>query len=374
MTWRIRTRKDGSTYTQVRYRHLGKESSLSFNDHAEALKFQSLLDQVGPTKALEISRITVSTDYDLTVGEWLRKHNESLTGIEPGTLRRYESYVRNDMAQLAAIPLPALTRDHVVDWLAALRTPAGDVPSGKTIKNKRDYLSGALKAAVKAGHITLNPAEDVRNPRWDREEMVFLTKAEFALLLSEVPDYWKPLVEFLVASGCRWSEATALKPSAVDRSTNTARVTKAWKTGAGGYVLGVPKTKMSVRTINVPPRILDKLDYDGEWLFTNSGRGKGNFADGIVREDNGPVRIHSFGPNVWRPAVERARKRGLTKSPRIHDLRHTCASWLIQANRPLPAVQAHLGHENITTTISVYGHLDRSSGQDNAAAIDAMLD
>jgi hypothetical protein len=55
------------------------------------------------------------------------------------------------------------------------------------------------------------------------------------------------------------------------------------------------------------------------------------------------------------------------------DLRHTCASWLIQSGRPLPAIQAQLGHESIQTTVGVYGHLDRSSGRDNADVIGAML-
>ena len=57
-------------------------------------------------------------------------------------------------------------------------------------------------------------------------------------------------------------------------------------------------------------------------------------------------------------------KAGLTKSPRVHDLRHTCASWMIAAGVPLPIIQQHLGHESIQTTIGVYGHLDRRSAAD----------
>ncbi|WP_422748710.1 hypothetical protein ACN27E_10150 [Mycobacterium sp. WMMD1722] len=73
-----------------------------------------------------------------------------------------------------------------------------------------------------------------------------------------------------------------------------------------------------MRTIYVPTTVLQKLDLSGEWVFTNSGRGR--------RNADGPVRIHFFHPNVWVPAVARAREDGLTKKPRIHDLRHTCAS------------------------------------------------
>ena len=194
---------------------------------------------------------------------------------------------------------------------------------------------------------------------------MFLERDQYRTLLGEIPDAWKPLVEFLVASGCRWSEATALKPSDVDRDRGTVRITRAWKRGP--YRIGPTKTRKSVRTINVSKSVLDKLDYTGDWLFTNPGRGR--------RAEGGPVRAGNFRANVWNPAVERAWSAGGdAMRPRIHDLRHTCASWLIQAGRPLPAVQAHLGHESIQTTVGVYGHLDRSSGQGNADAIAAMLE
>ncbi|WP_332108264.1 tyrosine-type recombinase/integrase [Mycobacterium branderi] len=62
---------------------------------------------------------------------------------------------------------------------------------------------------------------------------------------------------------------------------------------------------------------------------------------------------------MWWPAVERAQL--APPRPRIHDLRHTCASWMITAGVPLPVIQRHLGHESIKTTIDLYGHLDRSS-------------
>ncbi len=371
---RDRHRKDGTPYYSVYWRENGRQKCLSWDDPADAERCKSLIDRVGPDKAREIMRIVQDEREVQTLAQFLTAHIDTLTGVEKGTTARYRAYVRNDIAgTIGDIPITNLTQADIARWMHGLTGRGNNPPSGKTVKNKRDFLSGALKDAVKRGLIKANPAEDVRNPRWDRAEMVFLERDEFKLLLSEVPDYWRPLVEFLVASGCRWSEATALTPKAVDVAAGIVRITKAWKTGAGGYTLGVPKTKMSVRTINVPKRVLNQLDLSGDWVFTNSGRGHGQFADGTVRADANPVRIHSFHPNVWRPAIERATKAGLTKSPRVHDLRHTCASWLIAAGRPLPAVQAHLGHEDIQTTVNVYGHLDRSSGRGNADALDAML-
>lgn len=373
MAWIVdRWRKDGTPYWAVRWREAGrngKQETITWYDYQDALHCKDLIDKLGPEKAKEIMRIVTEPRKAQTVAEYLTAHIDHLTGVEPGTTKRYRAYVRNDLGTLGAIPLRGLTSEDVAQWVKSM----SENSSAKTVKNKRDFLSGALKAAVKKGLITANPAEDVRNPRWDRKEMVFLTAAEFKLLIAEIPEYWRPLVEFLVASGCRWSEATALQPKDVDLGHGTVRVSKAWKTGAGGYTLGVPKTKKSVRTINVPSRVLKQLDLSGQWVFTNSGRGLGAFSDGVVRSDDSPVRIHSFHPNVWRPAVKRAELNGLAKSPRIHDLRHTAASWLIQAGRPLTAIQQQLGHESIATTSDVYGHLDRASGQSNADAIDAML-
>ena len=176
-----------------------------------------------------------------------------------------------------------------------------------------------------------------RLPRTERTEMGCLSREEFARLLDVVDPYWRPLVEFLVASGARWGEVTALRPTDVDRDTGTVRISRAWKRHATnvGFEIGPPKTARSRRTIDVPASVLDKLDYGRELLF--------------LTPDGRPVRGNSFYRKVWAPAVTEAK---LDPRPRVHDLRHTCASWLIQAGVPLPVIQAHLGHENIETTIS----------------------
>jgi integrase len=63
----------------------------------------------------------------------------------------------------------------------------------------------------------------------------------------------------------------------------------------------------------------------------------------------------------------------LEKRPRIHDLRHTCASWLLGAGVPLITVSAHLGHEDTSVTAKIYGHLDRTAGQAAAAVMAELL-
>ncbi|ULP45285.1 tyrosine-type recombinase/integrase [Mycobacterium lentiflavum] len=113
--------------------------------------------------------------------------------------------------------------------------------------------------------------------------------------------------------------------------------------------------------------VLAKLDLSGNWVFTNSGRGWRGGPDD-------PVRAQNFHTNAWVPAVARARENGLSKKPRIHDLRHTNASWLIQAGVPLTVVQRHLGHESIQTTSDRYGHLDRQSSRVVADVVSKALE
>ncbi|WP_094286065.1 tyrosine-type recombinase/integrase [Mycobacterium lehmannii] len=363
------TRKDGTSYVQVLYRLDGKQTSTSFEDLQSAAKFKNLADRFGPAKALEV----IGADPDMTamtVGEWLEHHIEHLTGVRKSTLYDYRSYAQKDIGPaLGDLALTALSRDDVSKWMQAL---VDNGASGKTIANKHGFLSSALNAAVRAGRIPSNPAAGHRLPTSERKEMVCLSGDDVARLLNSVTEYWRPLIEFLVASGCRWGEATALKPTDVNRDAGTVRISRAWKRtyDRGGYELGPPKTKRSVRTINVPASVLDKLDYSGEWLFTNkAGR---------------PVRHNGFHDRIWKPAVERVwpsvnahgepiDKAKLPARPRIHDLRHTCASWMVIAGVPLPVVQAHMGHESISTTIGLYSHIDRRSMLAAADAINSTL-
>ncbi|QAX95582.1 integrase [Mycobacterium phage Nibb] len=350
------TRKDGSTYTQVRYRLNGKEASTSFDEPTQAVEFARLCDVLGPAKAVEVLETTDTERRHYTLGKWLRHYLDHKTGVEASTLYDYEKCVEKDIAPLLGqIPLAALTSDDVARWVQAL---AERGLAGKTISNKHGFLSSALNAAVRAGHLAANPAASARLPRTERAEMVFLTHDQYAKLHDNITPHWQPLVEFLVASGARWGEVVALRPSDVNRDEGTVRISRASKRtyAQGSYSIGAPKTAASRRTINVDPSVLNALDYSGEYLFTNNA---GN-----------PVRHNNFHGNVWGPALNRA---DLGVRPRVHDLRHTCASWLIGAGVPLPAIQQHLGHESIKVTVDVYGHLDRTSGKALAAAMAAKL-
>jgi len=213
-----------------------------------------------------------------------------------------------------------------------------------------------------------------------RDEMTVLTRAEFALLLSKVAGFYQPLVLTLVATGLRWGEATALTAGDVDLAARppTLRVTKAWKRDADRHwYVGPPKTKRARRTVSLPDELVDVLlplvaaKAPDELLFTNT----------VGKQ----LSSSRFWTTTWTPALDAACKPTLadgsadpdaprlTKRPRVHDLRHTHASWMIAAGTDLFVLQRRLGHESITTTTETYAHLLPDQQRAAAAAAGRAL-
>jgi integrase len=94
------------------------------------------------------------------------------------------------------------------------------------------------------------------------------------------------------------------------------------------------------------------------------------------------VSHQNFYSRVWQPTVEAVNDEktlaplglhSIGKKPRVHDLRHSHASWLIAAGLPLPVIQRRLGHESITTTVDRYGHLAGGALLQAAEAADDAL-
>lgn len=369
--------RDGAESWKVRFRQGGKERSRSFGEYEGADAFATLINQLGTDRAVAVLDARAearSGTYD--VRSWCLHHIDSLSGVQPDTLNRYRAHVRNDLGDLAHLPIDAVTHEDIARWVNAQAAidPKTKKPksSGKTIKNKHGFLSAAFERAVTKGLVPSNPCKGTRLPRTETEPMVFLTHDEYTRFLGCFSPHWQPLVTTLFSTGLRWGEATALRVGDVDLDHGLISVSRAWKRGGE---IGPPKSRKSRRTISLAPETVDVLRplCEGrpadEWVFRNQA--------------GGPVRHATFHDNAWQPAVrlangEDAQKAGakrvarrrdaegaiikpldpsMGKRPRIHDARHSCASWLLAANIPLNVVQAHLGHESITTTSDRYGHV-----------------
>lgn len=353
-----RLNKDGSTTFRVMFRIDGRQAQESFVDAAAAGRFKTLVERVGGGPARDILLAEDGADEPPlpTLADWVETYLDPesglLTGVTPGTRDGYRQAAGlSFLERLGDLPLDHLTPESVRAWLnwqveqMSQRFPDRNV-SGKTVKNYHAILSGALSSAVSQKLIPTNTARGIRLPKPSRTPPVFLTEGEFAHIYRHTPAHYQPLMLTLAGSGMRFGEATALTWGDLVQIGGewALSVNKAWKRAPqGGSVLGSPKSEAGVRLVSIGDDLVRALGprQDAHALIFRNRAGN-------------RMLVSAFS----RFAMGRALKdSGFDRTPRVHDLRHSHASWLIAKGVPLPYIQRRLGHEKIETTVDVYGHL-----------------
>lgn len=359
---RERVRKDGTVTWAVLWRDAdtGKQTSRSMLTEQDAAELRDFLNANGQSFTLAAQSASKLRSTYPTVGAVVATHIDNLTSVTDGTRHRYHRLADRHIikTQLGTYAIDKLTRTDVSRWLNGL-----DLAT-KSKKNVHSLLSAALTEAMHAGQIPSNVAHGIKFTKSNtRREPVFLTRAQVDAIATAMPEHYRPFVHFLAGTGLRWSEATALRIRDVDLTTErgTVHVTRAWKENGNGWVIGAPKTSRGRRTVVMPAKLTTLIKETAgerardELLFTGYRGG---------RIWNG-----EFHKAVWQPTLAKVGEQ-LPGVPRVHDLRHTHASWLIAAGVPLTVIQRRLGHESIKTTSDTYGHLADDADQAAAAALD----
>lgn len=363
-----RRNRGGSVTWRVQFRIDGRMAQETFATDDAAHKFAKLVDRVGGEAARTTRKKRNESDSPTLAAftsQYLDPSRGHLSGVTPGTRDGYRQIAERSFLQtLGPYPLDTITKQDVAGWVAwqeaqpSTRYPQRMV-AAKTVRNYHGLLSAILSAAVDATLINANPAKGTSLTRGRRQGISFLTREEFETLLLFIPEHYKPLTLMLAGTGMRWGEATAITWSDIDTKRNPAMLTidKAWQKGPKNRaILGPPKTDKAHRTISLWPDLIDAIG-------TRQAGG-----DLVFKGIQGESRMWSyrFHAAAWTPALDaandpvRCAELGVApigKRPRVHDLRHSHASWLIAAGVPLPYIQQRLGHENITTTVDLYGHM-----------------
>lgn len=322
-----------------------KQRNRAFKTENDAERWASIVRAQGYAKALE--RLAETVEVIVTLDEVLEVHLQQLVS-KAGTAVEYRKVAARSWGPvLGPLPVHAITRDDVTAWVKAQHA-AGSAP--KTIANAKGLLSAVLTTAVTRGHVPTNVARGVRMPTGERREKVYLSEAEFAALVAATPAWWRPFVVILGATGMRFNEAAGLQWRDIDWTASSLRVARTWHRVGGRYVLEAPKTRKSRRTIAIPPAALAEL------ATVRARHPDAGPTDQVFVGEHGAVRVHPsrFREHVWLPARAKAK---LTKDITPHGLRDSHVAWLVARGVPLPVIQARLGHESISTTIDVYGHL-----------------
>lgn len=328
---------------KVRFRHGGTQTSETFDRHKDAVAFAKNLDAVGARRALDILYEAEQDKTIPTLDELAAEHIEHLTGVEPGTRKTYQRlWNRTWSKHIGGLRAHRIGVDDVRRAVNAL----GERYSRKSLENQRGLLAAVLDRAVEKEYLAKNPSKGIRLPRGDEaavRDMRILTVAEFLTVEERIPAHYQPFVRFLWGTGCRWGEAVALTVEDVQIPNVRIRRALKWSPDNDRRV-GSTKTRRSNRTVALPEPV--QLDLEA----LTEGRARTDLVFTAPR--GGAIHHRTFWSRVWLPAAEH-----LTPRPRLHDLRHSHASWLLGNGVPISVVQLRLGHESIKTTVDTYGHL-----------------
>ena len=210
----------------------------------------------------------------------------------------------------------------------------------KTIHNQ---LSAIFNHAVRYYDLPSNPAAKAGNMgREKHREMLFWTKAEYLKFSEAMMD--KPVsffaFEMLYWCGIRLGELLALTVGDFDFENQTVRINKSYQRIDGRDVITDPKTKKSIRTVTMPDFICDEMQR----YFSGFYKPK--------KDD----RIFLITKGYLHREMRRGCAETGVKKIRIHDLRHSHVSLLIDIGLPALAIADRVGHESIDITYR-YAHL-----------------
>jgi len=154
-------------------------------------------------------------------------------------------------------------------------------------------------------------------------------------------------------AGLRCGEMLALTPADVDTEKKTLRVNKTYHyIGKGREFTTPPKTPGSIRDVAAPSVVFDAINEYRDKLYAP------------------PDRIFPISSEALRQHFDLITKRAGLQRIRLHDLRHSHASYLINKNVPIKIISSRLGHDNIETTLRTYAHIYKNT----EAAVSEMLE
>lgn len=223
---------------------------------------------------------------------------------------------------LGGLCLDQITRD-VLAGLARRMQAAG--LQNSTINSRMSAIKAVLRAASEWGWLDSTPAWR-RLPVTDRR-VRWLTRDEAARLIAELPPHLAAMARFSLATGLREKNVCRLEWRQVDLERRIAWIHA--DQAKAKRVIAVPLNAEAVIVLR------EQIGKHPERVFTRAGKP-----------------LESSGWTAWKSALKRA---GI-ENFRWHDLRHTWASWHIQAGTPV-SVLKELGGWASLDMVMVYAHL-----------------
>jgi len=175
-----------------------------------------------------------------------------------------------------------------------------------------------------------------------KKELNIWTEEDFSIFIKEIKEpAFSIAFKILFFCGLRVGELLALTFEDINFKTNEININKTISRDIVGTTIAPPKTKNSIRTIYCPKKIIGEIEnYKSSYYEFSEKEHLFNFSYDALRR-----RLVSFS------------KKCNLKQIRIHDFRHSHASYLLYKKVDITAISKRLGHKNTRVTLETYSHL-----------------
>lgn len=272
---------------------------------------------------------------------------------KPKTVAFYNDATKNITAYFSKAIMQEITPMDIQRFFIYLRTERG--LAAQTIHHHYRTLNMIFSYAVKQELMLANPMDRVDKPKLEKKPVDALSKEDANIFFSELnscPLDFKCMLSLMITTGIRRGECLGLKWSSINLADGTMTIElNVTYTSKDGIVVSTPKTSRSIRTIPLMPSVLYMLAQLREQRQQENVGVEIN--DSFVFHGSGSI----FAPRD--PAAVTQRVKRFMKTHNLpdmspHDLRHSCATLLLNSGADIKSVQAILGHTNASTTLNFY--------------------
>ena len=287
--------------------------------------------------------ITQKADFDMKFENfWKMYYADMETRLREHTMR-----TKKYIVELKILPyfgnkrVNDITAADIRQWQNELIKMGYSPTYLKTINNQ---LSAIFNYAVRYYDLKSNPCAKAGSMGKSKaEEMDFWTVEEFRKFIDSVMNKRLSYMAFMTLywTGMRLGELLALNPKDVDLEKRTISITKSYQRLGKKDVITPPKTPKSKRVITVPEFLAADIKDYMDSLYD-------------LQEND---RLFPITKYYLEHEMQRGIKESGVKRIRVHDLRHSHASMLIELGFSPLEIANRLGHEKVETTLNTYAHL-----------------
>ncbi len=351
----IGKRKDGTYYGTIQIE--GKREWVYGQTRKEVVeKLKELAQKRAQAINREGERLKVGDFLDRWLEDVVKQRNK------PRTYENYQQIVDQHIKpKIGHHRLIDLKPDHVQSLISTLANKKA--PS--TVRNVRAVLRQALNQALRWRFVVYNVASLVEVPRMTNHEIKPLTPDEARAFLDTLKGHrLEALYVMTLLLGLRIGEVLGLLITNLDFEKNIVRIDGALQWQKGKLVRETVKTTSSVRTLPIPSSLVPLLK---DHLARQQARFPSN--PYVFASTTGtPLNRHNV-TRQFKTLLEKAELREI----RFHDLRHSCATFLIAAKIHPRTIMEILGHSQISTTMNIYGHVFEDVQTEAIEALDKLL-